>query len=563
MELQTKHDYQRALCSMLEPLLSHASKKGARISLQGGGTTYSEDVRQMEAFARPLWGLVPFWMGGGRHEAFERLYQQGIVAGTDPSSEEYWGDCSDNDQRFVEMAPLAFAMLLAPHVCWDLYSSEEKQKIATWLFQINEHVLPRCNWYFFRILVNLALKQHGYSYSGDLLISDLDFIDSNYLGDGWYVDGASNQKDYYCAFAMHFYALVYSFVAKDDETRCERFRTRAIEFSKEFLYWFSSGGEALVYGRSLTYRFAQVAFWSMAMLVDLPIFSYGVVKGVVGRNMRYWYDQSIFQSDGILSVGYTYPNLAMAEKYNAPGSPYWAAKAFAVLALPDSHPYWEVREEPLPVLEIIHVQQKADMLIQHRGWDVTSYPIAVYNRNVLGHFIEKYAKFAYSSYFGFSVAHSVESLKENAPDSMLSFLVDERVFVRRRCNFANIDASCVHTTWKPCPEIEVETWIYPSVTGHLRRHHVKSTIACTAFDAGFSVSQCGERFSIHETEESVVIQEGKHGCKVSSQTANKGKPFVIDADPNTNLLFKKAKIPSIEYSIPIGECDFETQIEVF
>jgi len=562
MKLHTKLDYQRILCTLLEPLLLHASTQGSRIILQGGGTTYSEEVQQMEAFARPLWGLVPFWMGGGQHQEFEEFYKRGILAGTDPSSAGYWGDCQDNDQRFVEMAPLAFGIVLAPHILWEPFSLQQKQQIAAYIEQINRHTLPRCNWYFFRILVNLALMHHGFPYSDDLLASDLDFIDSNYLGDGWYVDGASDQKDYYCAFAMHFYGLIYSFVLPDN-IRTVRFRERATLFSKEFVYWFANGGEALPYGRSLTYRFAQVAFWSMAMLLDLPVGPVEVCKGLIGRNIRYWLKQEILQMDGILSVGYAYPNLSMAEKYNAPGSPYWCTKAFAILALPDSHPFWVVQEDLLPDLAHIHVQQKADMMILHRGWEVSSFPVAVYNKNVLGHFTEKYAKFAYSSYFGFSIAHSIENLKENAPDSMLSFLVDGRVFVRRRCSFAHIDETGIHTIWTPCEGIEVETLITPTLKGHVRRHRVHSTVNCIAYDAGFSVSQfvCG--FSVNQTAQFIELFDGVHGCKVTCLTDNVGKSYMIDADPNTNLIVKKARIPAIEYHIPIGECEFETLIEIF
>lgn len=47
------------------------------------------------------------------------------------------------------------------------------------------------------------------------------------------------------------------------------------------------------------------------------------MKGIVLRHLRWWLKQPMFDRDGVLSVGYSYPNLAMAEDYNAPGSPYW------------------------------------------------------------------------------------------------------------------------------------------------------------------------------------------------------------------------------------------------
>ena len=63
-----------------------------------------------------------------------------------------------------------------------------------------------------------------------------------------------------------------------------------------------------------------------------------MIKGIVLRHLRWWLKQPIFDRDGILSVGYSYPNLAMAEDYNAPGSPYWGLKTLLVLALDEATP---------------------------------------------------------------------------------------------------------------------------------------------------------------------------------------------------------------------------------
>jgi len=35
------------------------------------------------------------------------MTQQGLLAGTDPSSPNYWGDIHDDDQRIVEAADIA------------------------------------------------------------------------------------------------------------------------------------------------------------------------------------------------------------------------------------------------------------------------------------------------------------------------------------------------------------------------------------------------------------------------------------------------------------------------
>lgn len=64
--LNTKEDYQKLLLQLLEPLKEKFSPQGSGIYLYGAGASYPENIIVMEAFARPLWGLAPFWAGGGR-----------------------------------------------------------------------------------------------------------------------------------------------------------------------------------------------------------------------------------------------------------------------------------------------------------------------------------------------------------------------------------------------------------------------------------------------------------------------------------------------------------------
>ena len=59
------------------------------------------------------------------------------------------------------------------------------------------------------------------------------------------------------------------------------------------------------------------------------------MKGIVNRHMRSWWEKPVFDKEGLLTIGYAYPNLNMAEGYNGPGSPYWALKSFIVLAVED------------------------------------------------------------------------------------------------------------------------------------------------------------------------------------------------------------------------------------
>ena len=222
-----------------------------------------------------------------------------------------------------------------------------REQLATWLQRINEVRLVQSNWLFFRVIVNLGLARCGLKWSPERVDDDLNRIDKSYLGDGWYSDGADvppyrdgRRGDYYNPMAFHFYALVYTRLAPDhDPVRTARYTERARLFARDFIHWFSGNGAALPFGRSLTYRFAQGAFWGALAFAGVEAQPWPVIKGIYLRHLRWWMQQPIFSETGLLTIGYTYPNLLMAESYNSAGSPYWAMKAFLPLALPETHPF--------------------------------------------------------------------------------------------------------------------------------------------------------------------------------------------------------------------------------
>ena len=122
-----------------------------------------------------------------------------------------------------------------------------------------------------------------------------------------------------------------------------------------------------------------------------------MIKGILARHLTYWCGKDLLDRDGILTIGYGYPNLIMAERYNAPGSPYWSMKTFLFLALPDSHPFWQAEAEPLPALTQTRLLKQADMLIARQAGDAVAYTPGVCELYGHGHVTEKYSKFAYSN----------------------------------------------------------------------------------------------------------------------------------------------------------------------
>ena len=68
------------MLSLLNPLKPHYTAEGAGVSLGVTSTNYDEKAILMEGFSRPLWGLVPFWAGGGKEPWFEAVCRRGRAA---------------------------------------------------------------------------------------------------------------------------------------------------------------------------------------------------------------------------------------------------------------------------------------------------------------------------------------------------------------------------------------------------------------------------------------------------------------------------------------------------
>lgn len=565
MKLNTKQDFTDLMHRILDPLLPCYSAGGARLHLGETGASYDRNAIELEAFSRPLWALAPFWLGGGSAPEFERIYQAGLDHGTDPAHPEYWGDTKDYDQCFVEMAAIACAILEVPEKAWEPLNPEARTHLAAWLGTINHHELPNCNWLFFRVLVNLALRSVDMPWDPALLEQDLQNAESWYIGDGWYSDGSPEvkpQRDYYIPWALQYYGVLYSvFAAKEDPERAARFRQRAMEFGSQFMTWFDADGAALPYGRSLTYRFGQCAFYSACIWAGLEPLPLPVMKGIIVRNLQWWMSKPIFDRSGVLTVGYCYPQFFMSERYNAPGSPYWGLKTFIVLGLPDDHPFWTAEAAPLPVQPGVTELPAAHLLMQRTpDGQVNAYAPAEVEQNEHGQFAEKYGKFVYSTRFGFSASRSYAELAQAAPDSMLAFLIGGQIFVRRHSqSFAVQDGKMV-STWSPFEGITVTTEVEPTEQGHIRRHTVVSDRACTAWDCGFAVAKFAPGFAARAEDRTALAANDRQRCEVRGQT---GAAEIVDAWPNTSLYVTNTAIPAVKYDIPVGTTTLVTEVTAF
>lgn len=550
---------------LAETMVSRAAEKFSRgkAFMNAGETAarYPHKTAWIEGFLRPLFGLVPLSAGGKECRLWEE-YLLGIRQGTDPNSEEYWGRLEGKDQKIVEMASLGLALAMVREQVWDPLDGREKKNLEQWLWQINEAPLAANNWLFFPVIVNLGLKKVGACYSQEIMDQALALIEKNYLGDGWYSDGPSLQRDYYVAFAMHYYGLIYAaLMDKEDHQRAVCYRERAALFAKDFIFWFGEEGDALPFGRSLTYRFAMAAFWSAMVYAGVEGYSWGVIKGILFRNIRWWIRQPIWDADGLLTIGYRYPNLKMAEFYNAPGSPAWAMKAFLVLALPKEHPFWQADEEELPALGRISVQKHPFMIVMRgeQGRHIQALTSGQYAGFEPSFMAAKYEKFAYSNVFGFSVPGGEYGYDQGAFDSMLALCEqDDNLYrVRRRCESVTVDARGISSVWKPWKDVMIHTWLIPCGSWHVRVHRILSDRFLTGGEGAYAVN-CDSYESLVvngcvQAEDTMAKAWYPWGCTAIVNLEGDRSGSVILPHPNTNLMYSRTKLPALMGKIGKGE----------
>ncbi|RYP12645.1 hypothetical protein DL767_011180 [Monosporascus sp. MG133] len=598
VKISDRASVQELLHTLLDPLEPFFSPQKARVKCPGAtAVRFDQTASEVEGICRPLWGLACLLAGGGEYHGTE-WWIQGIKSGTDPNNPEYWGYPRDNDQRMVEMCPLA----VAPAI-WESLNEKERGNVENWLGNsINEKNMPNTNWLWFRVFANLGLKKNGGKFSQERLDADIEHLNTFYRGDGWSNDGPEgiHQMDYYSSsFAIHFLQLLYAKLAGEEEpARAEEFKRRAQVAALDLVHYYDNEGRSIPFGRSVGYRFAMVSFWGALAYagVELPApLTWGMVKGIVLRHLRWWQTQpDIWSSSGTLTIGYSYPNMYMAENYNSPGSPYWACLAFICLAVPPEHPFWTSKEEfPGDVIPKVKGLKHPGHIMSYLGGhcmllssgQACSYPMKGTH--------SKYGSFAYSSAYGYSVPPGLFTLEQYALASQLGLSDDGGEYwkTRRKSEYAGLEERdgkpVLVSIWKPFPDVTVRTTLVPpeesTPNWHLRVHQIEAGREVMTADGAFAIknersvdgryldlydpAKCEGTFPKIIGNYDLMTPEGwakgSQGAFAVSTAGAVGiraleveverSANLVNADPNSNLVESRTVIPTLQHTIRARE----------
>jgi len=556
--LKSRDDFKRCMLALFEPLLSRFSASEARVDAGHRMAHFDRAANELEGFARPLWGLA-----GLNHNAddFEHwsVFLQGLIAGTDPQHPDYWGIPLVGDQRFVEMAPLAFAIWRAPEQLWIPLTDAQKSNVINWLRTIETTEISGNNWLFFRVLVQSVIRKLGFAINEAIRTEALNLISDLYQGDGWYGDGPGGFIDHYNGFAFHYYTLLLLEI-EGETAELQPFKERTKVFASNFALWFADNGSALPIGRSMTYRFAMGSFWGALASYDGDILPLGVVKGLWANHLRWWLATPLLDESGRLDTGFAYPNQLIGEEYNSANSSYWSFKFFMPMHLPSDHEFWHVEEQALCRSPDIKVLDKANMLIRHVDGEVfatTAGPIQTRMRNTS----DKYGKFAYSTLFGFAVESTAWLHLDQCGDNLLAFSDVGRFWHTRE----NITAHTLHenglvTSWSAGNLANITTIQVVDGQSELRLHFVEALDTVQCIESGYAVPRWAYRefnedllgvdSGIKPFQQCLISGNGRYSSVRDLATPRIAQ--IASMQPNTHILFAQACVPVLKTVLPAG-----------
>ena len=507
----------------------------------------------LKGFALPLWGFAPYFSYRNTSDFWKKAYAEGIKNGTNPFCPDYWGEVSGCEEKTVAMAAVAAALLFGGDFIKD-FGDVDRRKLADWLCSINECRLTDIRHILCRLIVNIGLKNASMPYSDTAIEDAVRELGGFYAGDGVYIDARSGSVDFAFCAEVHFYSLIYAkYIEKAYPERSERIKERARLFAQQLARTYDAGGGAAVFGRFTGNRVRMLGFWAAFLWAGVQGASAAEVKCIINRTVGFWAKQPIFDTDGMPVAGYKYPNARIAGDVNIYNN-FEVFALFILLALPEEHEFFACDEPERGEYEAVYPVESAKMIITSSPTNSVIYPGGGTDFAEP----ERYAKLAYSSKFGYCMPVSQRSLELEAPDSMLCFKINGFICTSRGANEAELlPDKRIRTVWSPCEGIEVETVITPFESSHKREHTIRAAFSCTAYDCGFAVDVHEKTAAVTNKTTSSEVMTADGGCRIYSEY---GEGVVIDAAKNTNTLSPEAKIPALEYSIPIGESKISSTV---
>jgi len=248
------------------------------------------------------------------------------------------------NQNLVEFGALSISLLAIPEILWDPLSQSQKDKLAATMISYGDGPTVPSNWKFFNIFVLSFFECKGYSINKNLLTEYLQKTLDHYRGEGWYNDNPA--YDYYSMWAFQMYGMVWSeYIGKKYYPKfAQQFLDNFKEVKDYYPYMFSRKGEMIMWGRSISYRYASIAPFPLMGYENDSKTNYGWMRRIASGTLLQFLQNPDFLKDSVPTLGFYGAFEPAVQSYSCRGSIYWSGKAFLGLLVPENNPFWTATE---------------------------------------------------------------------------------------------------------------------------------------------------------------------------------------------------------------------------
>lgn len=278
-------------------------------------------------------------------------YRHQICNLFNPASPSYIKHRSKNggpSQNLVEFGALAISMSAIPEVLWNPLNQAQKDSLAALMISYGDGPTVDSNWKFFNIFVLSFFKDKGYPVNEKLLAEYLQKSLNAYRGEGWYND--SPAYDYYSMWAFQMYGVLWAefYGNKYYPGFAAKFMKNFSDLTDNYPYLFSKDGKMIMWGRSISYRYAAVTPFPLMGFENDPKINYGWMRRIASGTLLQFFQHPDFMKDGVPTLGFYGPFEPAVQMYSCRGSVYWGGKVFLGLLVPENNPFWTATENEGP-----------------------------------------------------------------------------------------------------------------------------------------------------------------------------------------------------------------------
>ncbi len=308
-------------------------------------------VEKLEGLSRTLFGASVLLRDDPELEIngikLADYYRHHLVRLVDPDSATYITPRAKDggpNQALVEFGAVAISLFVAPDVLWEPLTKAQQDALADTMLSYGDGPTVPSNWKFFNIYVLSFFKSQGYDVNEELLVDYLQKSLEHYRGDGWYNDNPA--YDYYSMWAFQMYGILWAdlFGNQHYPEIAAQFAANFDDLNDNYPYLFGRDGEMIMWGRSISYRFASITPFPLMGLDEDPEINYGWMRRIASGNLLQFLQHPDFLHNGVPTLGFYGTFDPAVQGYSVPGSSYWSMKAFLALLVPEDNAFWTATE---------------------------------------------------------------------------------------------------------------------------------------------------------------------------------------------------------------------------